>query len=29
VASAAGEGSVVIQHVHAYLDTLREPARAG
>jgi thioredoxin reductase (NADPH) len=29
VASAAGEGSVVIQHVHAYLETLREPARAS
>jgi thioredoxin reductase (NADPH) len=29
VASAAGEGSVVIQHVHAYLETLRQPARAS
>ena len=29
VASAVGEGSVVIQHVHAYLSGLREPAPAG
>jgi thioredoxin reductase (NADPH) len=28
VASAVGEGSVVIQHVHEYLASLREPAAA-
>jgi hypothetical protein len=28
VASAVGEGSVVIQHVHRYLDALAEQARA-
>jgi len=28
VASAVGEGSVVIQHVHRYLDAARTPARA-
>jgi thioredoxin reductase (NADPH) len=28
VASAVGEGSVVIQHVHRFLETLRAPARS-
>jgi thioredoxin reductase (NADPH) len=29
VASAVGEGSVVVQHVHRYLETLEARARAG
>jgi thioredoxin reductase (NADPH) len=29
VASAVGEGSVVVQHVHGYLETLEARARAG
>jgi thioredoxin reductase (NADPH) len=28
VASAVGEGSVVIQHIHRFLETLRAPARS-
>jgi thioredoxin reductase (NADPH) len=29
VASAVGEGSVVVQHVHRYLDSVEERAHVG